>query len=193
MIDSYQSQCGEDRWIEEHWKELGLPTRGIYVEFGSGDGTHFSNTYFLQWEHSWPGLLIDADPRNVGARPGTMFERAAVGPAGVVSFGLHPTDGYLSGIKRQSENRIEVECEPLSSILRRRKINRVDLISIDTEGTELEAWRTLDLSVWRPAVAIIETETWGIQSQAGEVIAALDADGYSIVHQTELNAIFKSR
>jgi FkbM family methyltransferase len=139
---NFKSQFREDVWLQANWHRLGLPDVGFFVEFGAGDGVHFSNTYWLEMDRGWTGLLIEPDPRNVVNRPGIPVERACVGPAGAAEFCLHPTDGYLSGKLRTEGERIEIPSLPLSDILRKHNVETVDLISIDTEGTEVEAWRT---------------------------------------------------
>ncbi len=186
----YQSQHGEDKWIEKNWADLWLPDRGIFVEFGAGDGVHLSNTYFLEKHHGWTGLLIEADPRTEIKDRTAIIERCVIGD-GTVAFGLHPTDAYLSGILRDSPNRMEVEAVSLSALLLKHHISRVDLISIDTEGTEVEAWRTLDLNVWRPTVAIIELYTWKLADRSEEIIDMMTTDGYQLMHRTECNGIFR--
>ena len=100
MSANFRSQYHEDKWIAGHWRRVGLPERGFFVEFGAGNGVHFSNTYWLEKDLKWTGLLCEPDPRNIVDRPGIPVERCCVGPAGVVSFGLHHTDGYLSGTLR---------------------------------------------------------------------------------------------
>lgn len=190
-MNGFTSQCGEDRWIAKNWKSLGLPERGCFVEFGAADGVASSNTYWLEKSRSWNGLLLEADPRHTLRDRNCRFERVAVGPPGVVSFGLDPTDPCLSGVLRESSDRIDIACVPLSDILLRHDIEQVDLISIDTEGTELEAWKTLDLDRWRPTVAVIEFVSWGISDRTAEIMAAMKDDGYKLLHKTKYNGIFK--
>lgn len=191
MSEFFRSQFREDVWLSSHWRRTGLPDKGFFVEFGAGDGVHFSNTYWLEKARGWTGLMVEPDPRNVVNRPGIPVERAVVGPAGVASFGLHPTDGYLSGKLRDTPERIDIPSVPLSDILRKHNVERVDLISIDTEGTEIEAWRTLDLNVWRPTIAIIELYTWQLPDKSAEIIAAMREDGYEMIKRTSGNGIFK--
>jgi hypothetical protein len=193
MTQHYRSQFGEDRWLDANWSSLKLPDVGYFVEFGSGDGTYLSNTYWLQHAKNWNGLLIDGDPRNKGSRDGCDFVRAVIGDGSVVSFGLHLTETYLSGVNRKSPRRREVRSVPLSELLREHRVDRVDLISIDTEGTELECWRTLDLNRWRPTIAIIELETWRVSNRANEITAAMSVDGYDLLHRTQVNGIYRSR
>lgn len=188
---NFKSQFQEDAWLDANWVKLGLPDVGFFVEFGAGDGVHFSNTYWLEMDRGWTGLLIEPDPRNVVNRPGIPVERACVGPAGAAEFCLHPTDGYLSGKLRTEGERIEIPSLPLSDILRKHNVETVDLISIDTEGTEVEAWRTLDLNRWRPRIAIVELYTWQLPDTSRETIKAMKADGYTMIKRTEGNGIFQ--
>lgn len=187
---NYKSQYGEDKWIASHWSKLGLPKKGIFVEFGAADGITFSNTYWLEKSMGWNGLLIEPDPRHKIKGRKAKVSRLCVGSGEEVSFGLDNNDPCLSGIKRASSNRITIQSVPLSDILYRYNISKVDLISIDTEGTELEAWKTLDLEEWRPRVVIIEFLSWGISDRTEEVVEALRMDNYNLVHQTNCNGIF---
>lgn len=188
----FTSQCGEDKWIAANWQRLGLPKAGFFVEFGAANGVASSNTYWLEKSKGWRGLLCEPDPRHeIKDRPNSIVERCAIGPTEVVSFGLDANDPCLSGVKRSSDDRIELACIPLADLLSRHQIERVDLISIDTEGTELEAWRTLELARWRPRVAILEFVSWGISDRTAEIIPAMRDDGYKLVKQTRLNGIFK--
>lgn len=187
---TFTSQHGEDIWISEHWTETGLPEVGFFVEFGAADGVTFSNTYWLEKTKGWAGLLIEADPRHIIRDRTAIIERVAVGPEGIASFGLE-SEPMLSGVMRPSEKRMEVQSVPLSAILERNHIDRVDLLSIDTEGSELEAWGTLDLSRWRPTIVIMEMVTWGMPSRRIEIDKTMASCRYREVHRTAYNIIFK--
>lgn len=196
----FVSQHQEDEWLARNWANLGLPEKGFFVEFGAADGVKFSNTYWLEKAKGWKGLLCEADPRHqIEDRPNSIIERVAIGPPGTIRLG-QTRDPFLSGSLRveleyESEVRalsyVDVPSAPLSSVLEKHGIRRVDLISIDTEGTELEAWRTLDLARWRPRVAIIELITWGLPNISAKIIAALKSDGYELVERTHHNGIFR--
>lgn len=195
----FASQHGEDSWLCDHWAELRLPSFGYFVEFGAGDGKYLSNTWWLEKYRNWHGLLFEPDPRNIiSDRARSIVERIAVGPFGTLSLGC-PADPYLSGALRTADAEqkvvraasfIEVPSFPLSYLLDKHGVDGVDVISIDTEGTELDAWRTLNLKRWRPKVAIIELTTWGIEDRSEETIKALIDDGYRMAHRTTHNGIF---
>ncbi len=191
-MTKFKSQGGEDKWIAENWDSLNLPDKGFFVELGAGDGEEFSNTYWLEKEKGWHGLLIEADPRLIiRERPNSIIEGCFVGPPGIVSFGLWPhlSSGALRVIAKQH---LKLRSIPLSDLLKKHSIPEVDLISIDTEGTEMDVWKTLDLSKWKPKVAIIELVTASLPDIADEVIAFMKDQGYNLIHTTEWNGIFKN-
>lgn len=199
-MGEFTSQHGEDRWISEHFDELGLPKDGgFFVEFGAGDGVKISNTLWLERDHGWKGLLCEPDARHqITERPNSIVERVAVGPKGFIQLGL-TDDPYLSGEMRsrfhadervQAKKFVEVASVPLSDLLRKHKIAKVDLISIDTEGTEIESWKTLDLATWKPTVAIMELRTWGLKDRSEELIKVMEAAGYRMAERTYENGIF---
>ncbi len=178
--------------------------RGFFVDFGAGDGETLSNSYWLEKSKGWRGLLCEPDPRHVITdRPRSIIERVAVGSPGKITLAL-TADPYLTSSLRtvdviESESRltvcerIEVESVPLTALLEKHGIEQVDFISIDTEGTEVEAWRTLDLSRWRPRIVVAEYSTWHLCDDFAGIRAVWEADGYELVHTTAYNCIFKSR
>ena len=200
-MSNFKSQHGEDKWIHDHWNELRLPEIGFFCEFGAADGVKYSNTYWLEKDRNWRGLLIEPDERHIiNDRPNCWIDRGyVVGPAGIASIGL-TRDPFLTGENRftahskekplQVIRREQVESIPLSNILRKYKVEEVHLLSIDTEGTEIEAWQSLDLNRWRPRVVIMEFLSWGWANRTQEVIYQMKQDRYELLHTTELNGIF---
>lgn len=58
---SVYSQAGQDGVIEHIFSVIGT-TNKYFVEFGTVDGMHISNTANLRLKKGWSGLLMDADP-----------------------------------------------------------------------------------------------------------------------------------
>lgn len=57
------SQSGQDAWLVEYFSRRKTDT-GIYVDIGAHDGVTFSNTYFLEKEMKWSGLLIEPQQKH---------------------------------------------------------------------------------------------------------------------------------
>jgi hypothetical protein len=69
---------------------------------------------------------------------------------------------FLSGALREGVRHVEVPAFTLTTLLGRPGVGHVDLLSLNTEGAELEIWRSLDLGRWRPEFVIVERNTWGL-------------------------------
>ena len=116
----------------------------------------------------------------------------AVGPVpGVFDFPLSHIHDW-SGFRRQGCPVARVEVKTLESILSQHRIDKVDILSIDTEGTELEVWSSLNHKI-RPAIVIVEWETHGLPDQSGEIMDCFYGDNYRLRHTTAGNFIFQDR
>ncbi len=99
-------------------------------------------------------------------------------------------DPYHTGLIRDEGEILTVPTVPLGALLVRHGIGTVDLLSIDTEGTELDVWGSFDVIRHRPSVVIIEWETVGLPDRRRDIIARLTTDGYRVAHETTGNLIF---
>ena len=70
----------------------------------------------------------------------------------------------------------------LDSLLQKAGFSKVDFISIDTEGTELDVLRGFSLTTYRPALILLEDKCQSLDKHR-----FLRAQGYKLVKRTELN------
>lgn len=187
----YTAQHGEDRWMEQNWAELGLPEVGTFCEVGACDGILLSNTYWLEHSKGWSGVLIEPEPRwgfMQKMRPKSTLLKIACGRTLAISLGQHPDCPSLSGELRLDVPRVLVPCLPLETCLR--DLSSLDVLSIDTEGTELDVWATRGR--FSPKLVIIEWDTQGLAAsdQSGLIIERFRADGYSLRKTMDCNLIF---
>lgn len=89
------SQAGQDLWVDEM---LEHKTGGHYVDLGCNHESFHSNTYALETERDWSGLLVDV----VGGcenRNGKFVKADAANPDEVLRYAysqLPPVSDYLS-------------------------------------------------------------------------------------------------
>ena len=182
----FYSQHGEDRWIVENLK---LPTIGTFIDVGASDGHFLSNSKAFE-EMGWNGLLIEPDPRRVIVNRKAPVLKCAVGPvAGTFDFPLSAIPDW-SGFRRQGCPTAKIEVKRLDAILQEQRIDKIDILSIDTEGTELEVWSSLNNRV-RPTIVIVEWETRGLPDQSGAIMDCFYSANYRLKHTTAGNFIFQ--
>lgn len=180
------SQHGEDQWIIQN---LDLPVKGTFCEVGAYDGIVGSNTLAFE-RMGWTGVCCEAVSEMADQcrdnRECVVFSGVVGNQTGEVTFNMNQGDAGLSGIGRPG---VPIKCHatPLSKILADAGIRNLNLLSIDTEGTELDVWESLGKV--RPKVVIMEHTTCNEPSQAGAIEKRLAQDGYKVVHQTEHNLI----
>lgn len=187
---NFYSQHGEDKWIVEN---LPLPQHGTFVECGVGHSAQGSNTLHFE-QQGWDGILIEPDPRTrdeiKANRRARLFTCAAGAAEGTASFGLE-AEPTLSGIRRTGQHRIDVPVRTLNSIFQEAGINHVDLLSVDTEGTEIDVLAGLDVARYAPTVVIVEFHTCGLPVRPELILNAVTDSGYHLVHSTPGNFIFR--
>lgn len=154
---------------------------GFFVEAGASDGVNQSNTLFFEKEHGWRGLLVEAIPELAekcrSNRPAAIVENAALiskdfrepavtmryaGLMSVVKGGMltktEEDEHVRIGLKRlNAESReISVPAGTLTGILEKHGISKIDFLSLDVEGYELQALQGLDFGKYRPSYILVE-------------------------------------
>jgi len=187
---SWHSQFSEDRWLAENRE---LPAKGYFVEVGAYDGISCSNTLAFE-EMGWEGMCFEPDPEIAELcrknRKAMTYQTAIGGGGYMQPFWVNDADrGTSSLIKYPNTRDYGVTVNPLWKFLDLWRPPSFDLLSIDTEGTELEVWSTR--GPWNPTYAIVEFWTQPQPPRFESIVARFEVDGYRLIHQTEANAIFQ--
>ncbi len=181
----YHSQCGEDEWIVENLK----PPTGIFCEIGAFDGITSSNTLAFE-DMGWGGICVEADPflasqLHQNRKCKTLC--AAVGIEDLITtFSINESDRGLSGLIQQWNKEILVRVISLSEVLD--EVGECGILSIDTEGTELNVWESR--GDYSPNIVIMEYQTRDLPSEETTILKQMSEDRYTLVHKTQYNLIF---
>ena len=126
------------------------------------------------YDRGWSGINVEPGPGFSGLeqeRPRDVNLKVAVAPGSAVQdFWVSEPDSGLSTLIPPDPSaklpdgfsfaRRTVETKPLSAILRERANGRaVDFMTIDVEGAEADVVRSMDFSVSRPVVLVVEAVT----------------------------------
>jgi FkbM family methyltransferase len=166
-----RSQLQQDLWA---LAELHRKRHGFFVEVGAGDGLANSNTYLLEQQFGWRGILVEPNPgmqdRLRRNRPGSVIATEAIysrrgrmtflcveGAAFELStLSAHANDDRNAPLR--SEHRtVEVDTITLLDLLQRHDAPRqIDYLSLDTEGSEAEILGAFDFSAYDVALISVE-------------------------------------
>lgn len=154
---------------------------GFFIEAGANDGVAQSNTLYFERHRAWRGLLVEPMAplawRCRTIRPGALTVNVALGAFEQRNTRLKMTycnlmstvDGALASAEEQDAHLragaavqkiqtypLSVPCVPLSDLIDRYHIGKVDLLSLDVEGYEENALRGLDLTRHQPRYMLVE-------------------------------------
>jgi FkbM family methyltransferase len=161
------AQSGEDLILDSL---LGHAKNGFYVDVGCNHPVSCSNT-FRFYLRGWRGVAIDGNsefaPLFAHYRPQDYFVHALVSnDASETQFKIYK-DRALSSVQdkkflqdkdKYTVERVEtIRTKTLTEILLSKNVPPdFQLLSIDVEGHDFEALRSIDLSLFRPSVILIE-------------------------------------
>lgn len=136
-----------------------LPAKGVFVEVGAYHSVHLSQTWALE-QRGWDGLLIEPIPaqaedlrRNRRAR---VFEVACGSPQQHGLTQKMSIAGSLSSFRADKRPSCDVSIRTLDSVLLEAQAKKIDFLSIDVEGFELDVLRGLSFARFRPGLILLE-------------------------------------
>jgi len=129
---------------------------------GALDGKTFSNSWFFEYALQWTAILIKPQPNNYkklqlnrpnaikltticGNMNGTMNFRSRPGAIGGLVDSMSKRHMLIFHLERAEL--IAVSCTPLANVLKKLRVNRIDIFFSDVEGADLEVLRTMDWNI----------------------------------------------
>lgn len=186
MKESY-AQVGEDLVLDHY---LGEQQNGYYVDIGAYMPMKFSNTYMF-YKRGWSGVCVEPNALLAGefrdVRPRDTFFAEACGE-GNLKFRISDEHDSLSKV---GEEGVPVKTRPLREYMA--MVPRVDVLSVDAEGMELDILKTNDWNTYRPKMIVVEIIDYKTKKKNEEVINYLKLQGYGVVCDNSINAIMLER
>ena len=188
-LPNSQSQLRQDLFV---LSTLCFKQNGFFVEFGAADGVVSSNTYLLEKDHGWTGILAEparAWHARLQENRSSIIETDCVwrNSESTLSFNEAQTaehstiDSFSSsdmhGQRRRGGTTYSVKTISLNDLLRKHGAPRtIDYLSIDTEGSEYEILSNVDFSFYRFRVITCEHNFTPAREQ---ILSLLTGNGYS--------------
>ncbi|MCW2245810.1 FkbM family methyltransferase [Azospirillum fermentarium] len=184
------SQFGEDQILYRLFRDIPF---GRFADVGAHHPVQMSNTYGL-YTRGWRGVCLEPHPKLNALfqtyRPEDVcLDIAASDKDGEMEF-FHGEHTVHSSLKRSfiHTTSTPVQVRRLETVLDELNFpHEFELLSIDTEGTEINVLLGLNLEKYRPRVIISEVDTAGKMNY--ELMAFLPANGYYVIWQNGTNVI----
>lgn len=199
------SQAGQDRIVD---RILGGRRGGVFADIGGYDGVTGSNTLFFEVFRGWSGILVEPAPTQLrkaeAVRRCRCIGAAAGGRAGELDFmevteGFTQMSGFLEsydadllarvrGDPRHREVIHRMPVRPLGEILAEAGLGRIDYLSLDVEGGELEILENFDFGAF-------DVRVWSIENNTGrpEIPRLMAERGYDLVEFAGVDEIYRKR
>lgn len=166
------SQLGQDIWVLER---TDYKRNGFFVEFGATDGVLLSNTFLLETHFGWTGLLAEPNPdyftdlkKNrscqafdacISARTGDEVKFVMAdefgGMADYISRDHHAD--RRSSYAQIPDSVLVLTTVSLDDFLKQHEApKRIDYISVDTEGSELDILSAFPFEEW-------DVQMWSVE------------------------------
>ena len=169
LFDEVTSQLGQELFV---LSILNFKRNGVFIEFGAADGHLLSNTFILEKNYQWSGVLVEPakiyHERLKINRACSIDKRAVFSHSGESLFFNETNFPELSTIrsygsedehklKRKKHRVYTVESISLNDLINHHDLKvGIDYISIDTEGSELDILKSFDFLKYKVKVFTIE-------------------------------------
>jgi FkbM family methyltransferase len=187
-----KAQLGQDMFV---LAELGFKKDGYFVEFGATNGIDLSNTYLLEKEMGWTGIL--AEPawvwqdalkanRNCHISFDCVWSKShELLPFNQASAAELSTIDTFSSVDehaqaRKTGDKYEVyTCSLLDLLKKYDAPKEIDYLSIDTEGSEFDILSAFDFDAYKIKVITCEHNFTPMRE---EIYKLLTSKGYTRKH-----------
>ncbi len=175
-IENGIGACGQDVLVASLFNNK---ENGVFFDIGANDGITINNSYYLEKNLDWTGVAVEpvgyifeklkANRKChvvngcVSPRSGKEKFLELVGNANMYStLKTHNTGLTARRIRKRKKRQnsqlkeVEVECYTFSDLVNKFGFEKVDFLSLDTEGGELEILKSIDFELTPVSVISVE-------------------------------------
>ena len=201
----FHSQHEIEKYVNHFFQEP-----GFFLEIGCWDGELISQTAWLEREKGWRGLCVDPFPVNFRRRKCQVIQKAISGHSGTREFVKVGKDrryggdvSYFSGFRDSVKAHwdlisqhcdyqiIQVPTITIAELYQEYQLPKyIEFLSVDTEGSELEIFESIDFSTWSFGLIVFEhNEDQDVKRRIGELL--MDAKhGYVCIAEMRCDDVY---
>tara|TARA_B110000483_G_scaffold243424_1_gene333165 strand:- start:3569 stop:4363 length:795 start_codon:yes stop_codon:yes gene_type:complete len=169
-----KSQLKQDLFVLNECK---FKKKGYFVEIGATDGIRFSNTYLLEKELKWTGILCDPARiwhTKLKQNRSSFIDKGCVWSVSGKSLVFNEVEGgdqlgelstidsysnsdYMAHFRKKYSKKYNVETITLNDLLKKYNApNEIDYLSIDTEGSEYDILKSFNFEKYNIKIITCE-------------------------------------
>jgi len=173
---NFKSQAGQDKWV---CKFFNYKRDGYFIELGGYDGVTFSNTYFLEKELNWQGIIVEASqslfPLVENSRDCICVNKAIYKENTTVKFHTSKWDGNINENGKETIEAIT----PKTLLEQNNSPKIIDYISLDIEGGELDVLNSFPFNEYEVILWTIEHNIKDIGPEyKNKLFSVMNANGF---------------
>ena len=192
-----RSQLAQDLQVLAFYKQK---HNGYFVEIGASDGVALSNTYLLEKEYNWKGICVEPLPNEFAKlkqnRSAICSDRAIFNTSNRVLKFVIKDCSLCSGISETLDESVKIDNvvykrgpnDDVRSVIDVTSITLndllissnaphfIDYLSLDTEGSELEVLKSVDLNTY--TFGIIDVEHNYVEPRRTQIRELLESNNY---------------
>jgi FkbM family methyltransferase len=183
----FYAHAGGDEWI---LSQFPAGFRGYAVELGAHDGRYISNTFLLE-ERGWTVLCIEPNPAHEAElrKNRRLVLTCACNETPSEQATLHTYSGVhnltQTSLVNPGDGQVTVAVRTLADCVDKAGFPRLDVISLDVDGLELNILKGADLARWHPTVIVVE-------NNAGDPLKQyLTGFGYAYIEMRGHNELWR--
>jgi len=163
---NYYSFSGVDVIIKDFFRNK---KKGFYVDVGCQNPISNNNTYLLYKNKNWNGINIDLDQNNIDlfnlARKRDVNIKAAISSGNYKKklyfyhnkSAINTIEKKISKFQQAKVKKIiNINTITLDQLLLKQKIKKIDFLTIDVEGHDLEVLKGFNIKKYSPDIVVIE-------------------------------------
>ena len=199
------SQIGQDLEVLKFYNNK---KDGFFIEIGASDGIELSNTYLLEKKYNWKGICVEPIPRRFNLlcknRPNSLcYDYAVYNKSNTqVVFDIANNYDLLSGISsnidchtravNSNKTQIIKNTISLNDLLELSNAPLfIDYLSLDTEGSELEILKSVDLQKY--TFGLIDVERNYVEPRRTQIRNLLTSNGYDYIRENHFDDSYKHK
>ena len=181
---------------------------GFFLEIGAWDGETISQTAYLERVKGWKGLCVDPFPKNFLNRTCEVCDKAISKdglPRDFIKVSIDRRNGgdvsYFSGFKDVVTTHwqmikdycnyeiVKVETITINNLYKQYNLPEyIEFLSVDTEGSELEIFESIDFSKSSFGLIVFEHNRDEVAREA--ISKILNVNGYKFFCTIEIDDIY---